>query len=134
MFEKFAFTSKQIEKYFASAVRDFRIAEKGEPEVAFVFYYNCLLKLSLAVCAKNGWRVKASRGHHAALIERFAGFFKDEEIEAFAQAMRSKRNKDLYGGGVLITKKEIDMYHNFLASLMKRVEKYLDFSRLFKIL
>lgn len=130
MFEKFSFTPKQIEKYFESAIRDFRIAEKGELEVAFIFYYNCLLKLSLAVCAKNGWRVKASRGHHAALIEKFAHFFQDEEIEAFAQAMRSKRNKDLYGGGVLITKKEIDMYHGFIERLIRRVEERLDFNKL----
>jgi len=131
MFEKFIFTPKQIEKYFESAGKDFNIAKKGESEVAFVFCYNCLLKLALAVCAKNNWRVKARRGHHIALIEKMAEFLKDKEIEILAQEMRAKRNKDLYGGGVLISSKDAEMYLKFVANLIKKVEKYLDFNKLF---
>lgn len=131
MFEKFVFTPKQIEKYFESALRDFNIAKKGEPEVAFMFYYNGLLKLAITVCAHSGWRVKASRGHHVALIEKFSKLLNNSEVELIGQKMRAKRNKDIYGAGVLITKKEIDMYREFITDLVDQVEKYLDFNKLF---
>lgn len=131
MFEKFVFTPKQIEKYFESALRDFNIAKKGEPEVAFMFYYNCLLKLAITVCARSGWRVKASRGHHVALIEKFSKLLNNNEVELIGQKMRAKRNKDIYGAGVLITKKETDMYRSFITKLVEQVEKYLNFNKLF---
>ena len=130
MFEKFIFTPQQLEKYFESGLRDFNIAKKGEPEVVFTFCYNCLLKLAIAVCAKNNLRVKARQGHHAALIEKMSEYLDDEDIEIMAQEMRSKRNKDLYGGGVLITRKDAAMYLKFTEEVKKKVEKYLDFNKL----
>jgi len=45
--------------------------------------------------------------------------------------MRAKRNKDLYSGGVLITGKEAAMYLEFMEKTVKRVEKYLNFNKLF---
>ena len=131
MFEKFAFTNEQVEKYFNSASKDFRIAADGNPEVAFVFCYNCLLKLAIAVCAKNNLRVRSRRGHHLALIAKLAEFLKDGEIEAIIQEMRAKRNKDLYSGGVIITAKEAGMYRDFAKRALDKVEKYLDFPKLF---
>lgn len=131
MFEKFIFTSQQIEKYFESALKDFNVARGAGSEVVFVFCYNCLLKLAITVCAKNNLRVKSRRGHHVALIIKLAEFLKDNEVEAIAQEMRAKRNKDLYTGGVLITAKEAAMYFEFTEKLLKRVEKYLDFNKLF---
>lgn len=131
MFEEFVFTTKQIEKYFESAVKDFKTAKKGDSDVSFVFCYNCLLKLAIVVCAKNNLRVKARRGHHIALIEKMSGFLKDKEIEIIAQDMRAKRNRDLYDGGILISKKDTEMYLKFITDLVKKVEKYLDFNKLF---
>lgn len=131
MFEEFVFTIKQIEKYFESAVKDFNTAKKGDSDVSFVFCYNCLLKLAIVVCAKNNLRIKARRGHHIALIEEMAKFLKDKEIEIIAQEMRSKRNRDLYDGGILISQKDTEMYLKFIADLVKKIEKYLDFNKLF---
>jgi len=131
MFEKFTFTNKQVEKYFESALKDFNIARGAVSEVTFVFCYNCLLKLAIAVCAKNGWRVKSRQGHHVALISKLAESLKNNEVEAVIQEMRAKRNKDLYSGGVLITNKEAAMYFDFTAKLIKQVEEYLDFNKLF---
>lgn len=131
MFEKFVFTTRQIENYFESASKDFNIAKNGEPEVSFVFCYNCLLKLAIVVCAKNDLRVKARSGHHIALIEKLSEFLNDKEIEIIAQEMRSKRNKDLYGGGILVSNKDAQMYLSFICMLMKKVEKYLNFNKLF---
>lgn len=131
MFEEFVFTTKQIEKYFESAVKDFNTAKKGDSDVSFVFCYNCLLKLAIVVCAKNNLRVKARRGHHIALIEEMAKFLKDQEIEIIAQDMRAKRNRDLYDGGILISKKDTEMYLQFITDLVKKVEKYLNFNKLF---
>ncbi|MFA5183977.1 MAG: hypothetical protein WC456_00440 [Patescibacteria group bacterium] len=131
MFEKFVFSAKQIEKYFSSAAKDFSTALKGEADVRFVFCYNCLLKLAIVVCAKNNLRVKARRGHHIVLIEKMAGFLEDKEIEIIAQEMRAKRNRDLYDGGILISKKDAEMYLEFVSNLINRVEKYLGFNKLF---
>jgi len=131
MFEKFTFTPKQIEKYFAGALKDFNITKNSGPEIVFTFCYNCLLKLAIAVCAKNNLRVKAKQGHHIALIEKMSEYLGDENIEVMAQEMRSKRNRDLYDGGILITKKEAEMYFEFTGRSIKEVEKYLNFNKLF---
>jgi uncharacterized protein (UPF0332 family) len=108
-----------------------KIANNSNPEIVFVFCYNCLIKLALAVCAKNNLRVKARRGHHVALIAKLADFLGDQEIEVFAEEMRSKRNKDLYGGGAYVSQKEAKMYFDFIKELVNKIEKYLDFGKLF---
>jgi hypothetical protein len=131
MLEKFQFTPRQVEKYYDSALKDLKIAKSSQPEIVFVFCYNCLIKMALAVCAKNNLRVKARRGHHIALIAKLAEFLQDKEIEIMAEEMRAKRNKDLYGGGVLISQKEAMMYFDFLKDLSGKIDKYLDFKKLF---
>jgi hypothetical protein len=70
MFEKFHFSKRQIRKYYQSAIRDLKIASNSKiPEVIFRFSYDALVKLAIAVCAKNGLRVKARKGHHIELIK-----------------------------------------------------------------
>jgi len=63
MFEKFIFSDGQVEKYYKSASRDFKIANQAEEtEVNFRFCYDALLKLAIAVCAKNNLRIKSRQG------------------------------------------------------------------------
>jgi hypothetical protein len=131
MFEEFIFTAEQLKKYYESAMRDFNTAKKGSADVSFVFCYNCLLKMAIVVCAKNNLRVKARRGHHIALIEKMSLLLKDQEIEIIAQEMRTKRNRDLYDGGIIISNKDAEMYLKFSADLAETVEKYLNFNKLF---
>ena len=81
MFEYFRFSTIQVEKYLKSAKRDLKIADGSEiPEVAFRFCYDALLKLAIALCAKNGIRVKSRRGHHIELI-KIIFYLNDSEIE-----------------------------------------------------
>jgi len=125
MFVKFIFSDKQINNYFQSARRDLALASSPEPEVKFLFSYNCLLKAAQAVCAYHGLRVKSDKGHHAALLAKYSEFLKDEKISALGQAMRDKRNRDLYDGGTVITKKEAETYYQLTKKLISITESYL---------
>lgn len=126
MFADHEFTENQIKKYIASAVRDFKIAGDSDvPEIIFQFSYNSLVKLAVAVCAKNGLRVKSRAGHHVALLEKLAEFLTDRQIFKAGDDMRKKRNYDLYGGGVLISEKEADEYIDWLKAIFYKAEKYI---------
>ena len=131
MFVKFIFSKQQIDKYFQAAERDLFLAANKEPEIKFQFSYNSLLKLAQAVCAKQNLRIKARTGHHMVLFDKCAELLDDRKIAAVAQAMRDKRNRDLYDGGTIITIKEAETYYIFIKDLVKRVKSYLN-SRLIK--
>jgi hypothetical protein len=126
MLEKFVFTKKQVNKYFNAACRDLSIASRSNvPEIVFTFCYEALIKLAIAVCAKNGWRVKPKQGYHFELIHKLAvllGDDKDQDIEVIGNEMRSKRNLDLYSGGAIVSLKETDEYRQWLKKLFKKVE------------
>ena len=107
-------------------MRDFKIASEARvPEVIFRFCYDTLLKAAIAVCAKNGLRVKARKGHHYELINRLAEFIGDDDVNAIGNEMRSKRNWDLYGGGFGVSKKEAREYLRWTKAVVEKVEKYL---------
>jgi len=133
MFEKFTFSFKQIENYYRAASRDFNMLRRGkyEPEIIFFFSYNVVIKISIAVCAKKGLRIKSKTGHHIALISKLGEILNDEEIVAMAGRMRMKRNKDLYSGGLSISQKEADFYFNFCKDLLKKAEGFLFQNKLF---
>jgi hypothetical protein len=125
MFEKFKFTPNQIANYVRSAERDLAIARESDiPEVVFRFSYDALLKLAIAVCAADGLRVKARRGHHIELIKKLAEIVSDPDIEVLGNQMRSKRNWDLYGGGTIISQKEAGEYFNWVSRLFGQAQKY----------
>ncbi|PIP26936.1 MAG: hypothetical protein COX30_04435 [Candidatus Moranbacteria bacterium CG23_combo_of_CG06-09_8_20_14_all_39_10] len=126
MFEKFIFSDGQVEKYYKSASRDFKIANQAEEtEVNFRFCYDALLKLAIAVCAKNNLRIKSRQGHHIKLIDKLAEIFRNDDIKIIGQEMRSKRNWDLYGGGILISKKEAAEYLKWTADIFRQGDDYL---------
>jgi len=126
MFEKFVFSSEQVEKYYQSALRDFKISSRAEEcEVNFRFCYDALLKLAIAVCAKNNLRIKSRQGHHVKLIDELAEILKNDDIKIIGQEMRAKRNWDLYGGGIIISKKEAGEYLKWTANIFKQADDYL---------
>lgn len=130
MFIKFEFSQQQIDNYLQAAKRDLIIATSQAAEVKFQFSYNCLLKLAQAVCAANSLRVRAQSGHHIALLEKFSNILNNKKIIAVAQAMRDKRNRDLYDGGIIITNKEAQVYYEFVKDLWNQVNEYLATQRL----
>ena len=127
MFEKQKFTDRQIEKYFNSALKDFKIAFSSEvPEIIFKFCYDSLLKIAITICAKNNLRVKSRAGHHIELLKKLAEYLNDENILIISNEMRKKRNFDLYSGGVLISEKEALNYKKWLKKIAAQAEEYLN--------
>lgn len=60
-------------------------------------------------------------GHHKKIIETLANVLKDTSISVMGEAMRVKRNVDLYGGGVSVTEKECREYIHFVSDILKKV-------------
>jgi len=127
MFKKQEFTDRQIENYFKSAFRDYKIARDSDtPEIVFKFSYDSLLKIAIAICAKNNLRVKSRVGHHIDLVKKLSEYLEDDDIYIVGNEMRKKRNFDLYSGGVLITKKEALSYKEWLKKIVLQAEEYLN--------
>lgn len=127
MFEKFSFKEIQVINYYKSAIKDFGIADKSDiPEVTFKFSYDAMLKLAIALCAKNQFRVKSRQGHHVELINKLSEFLSDDEIRVIGNEMRMKRNIDLYSGGTLITKKEAREYVGWIKSVFKKSRTFFN--------
>lgn len=123
-FEKFTFKSSQVQQYYAAACKDFLIAKRSNViEVRFRFSYDALLKLAIAIAAKNGQRVKARQGHHVKLIEYLAHALRDKDVLLFGNDMRTKRNRELYDGGTLLSHKDVDDYILWLEKVFETVEK-----------
>ncbi len=126
MFKKQEFTAKQIEKYFDSALKDYKIAKESDvPEIIFKFSYDSLLKIAIAVCANDDLRVKSRVGHHIDLVKKLSEYLGDDDIFAIGNEMRKKRNFDLYSGGVLVSKKEALSYKVCLKKIIMQAEEYL---------
>ena len=126
MFEKFQFSERQIDRYFQSAISDYKIAiESSVPAVTFRFCYDALIKLAITVCAKNGLKVKARQGHHIELLGKLSDFLENNDIEIIGNEMRGKRNFDLYSGGILISSKETEEYKKWLKPIFANAEDFL---------
>lgn len=126
MFEKFEYQESQVKRYLGAASKDLNLALKASaPELAFYACYNIIIKTGMAVCAHNNLRIKSRKGHHIKLIEKLAELLKDENVEIVANKMRSKRNRDLYAGGVMVSQREVDYYLKFCQSLLKKVDDYI---------
>ena len=126
MFEKFDYSPIQVEKYYQAAVKDLQLVVlAGAPEIVFYLSYNIIIKTAMAVCAKNNLRVKSRVGHHIELIGKLAEYLDDQEIEDIASQMRTKRNRDLYDGGVITSEKEADFYIRFCKKLVQSADAYI---------
>lgn len=126
MVEKFQFSEEIIKKHYQAAVKDLRLASiAGEPELVFHTCYNVVIKAAMAVCAKQGVRVKSRTGHHIELITILADAIKDDDLAATANKMRSKRNRDLYEGGMPVSEREAYFYLQFCRDLVKKLDDYL---------
>lgn len=121
MFEKFNFTKGQIERFFKSAQRDLKIAlASDEIEVIFLFSYNALIKIAIAVCAQHGFRIKSQQEHHRELIEKLAEYLENDDIEVIGNEMRTKRNWDFYDGGITVSEKEANEYRIWVEGIVKK--------------
>lgn len=127
-FQKIAFTPGQLKQYFVSAERDFGIAFQDEiPEVSIKFAYDALIKVGIALIAKQGYKVRSQPGHHVKIIEKLSEILKDEDIDIMGNTMRQSRNKDFYDGGTIITETQARQYVDFAAEVIEKARQYLSF-------
>ena len=126
-FQKFKFTAAQIDRYVESAVRDLNIARKDRfREVQFTYCYQALIKIGMAVLAKKGGvKVGSVTGHHVKILNKLSEILGDSDIFTVGNAMRMKRNKDLYDAGGVITKKEADDYIVFVSGIIQKAKQII---------
>ena len=123
-FEKFAFTKSQIKKNFDNALKDLRISKEDKiPEVKFNYAYSALIKGGIALASFHGRKIKSVPGHHVKIIEITAKVLKNEAVNTMGNAMRSKRNKDLYAGGIDISEKESREFIDFVSTAIAKIEE-----------
>ena len=124
MFEKHSFTKKQIDTFIKSAERNLNIAKKNkEAEVVFLFSYNSLIKIAIAICASEGFRVKSKQGHHIGLLNKLAELLEDEDVELIGNEMRMRRNRDFYDGNIVISEKEAREYLNWVSEVFEDAKR-----------
>jgi len=126
-FNKFDFTEEQVARFLNNALKDLEIAkENSRPEVKFSYSYSAFIKGGIALLAKVGKvKIRSIPGHHVKIIEKMKEILKDETVEIIGNAMRSKRNEDFYGGGVLISEKESIDYNLFVEKVFVKIKKIL---------
>lgn len=123
-FAKFKFTDEQIKKNLKNAVRDIDIAQKDEfLDVKFNYTYTALLKLGIALLSFHQRKVRSVPGHHIKIIDKLAELLKDKDIADLGNVMRSKRNRDLYDGGIEVTTKECEEYISFVKNILEQVKQ-----------
>ncbi len=91
----------------------------------FKFSYDALVKTGITLIAACGCRVKSRQGHHIKILEKLSQILNDKDIQIIGEAMRKKRNLDLYQGGVLISQKEAAEYLHFVKKIVIAAEEYL---------
>ena len=121
-FQKFKFTSSQITRYIEKAVRDLEIARKDQfTEVRFTYCYQALIKIGMAVLAKKGGvKVRSVMGHHIKILSKLSEIMANPDIFTIGNAMRMKRNKELYDAAATIAKKEVNDYIDFVDGVIQK--------------
>jgi len=122
-FIKFNFTKEQIKKNYNNALKDLNIAKRDTIlEVKFNYAYTSLIKAGLTLLSSYGVKTRSVPGHHIKIIEKLTEILKDDSISDIGNLMRSKRNLDLYAGGIEVTEKECREYIRFVNKVLKDVK------------
>lgn len=120
-FEKMPFTEDQVRKNLDNSVKDLGIARRVDiPDVKFNYAYTALIKAGIALLSRYKIRVRSVPGHQVKVIAKLAQILEDDSVGIMGDLMRSKRNRDLYAGGIEVTEKECREYLEFVE---KAVEK-----------
>ncbi len=125
-FKKIKMSDSRIKSFMKNAFRNLEIASKDPfPEVRFMFAYQALVKSGIALLAYSGVQVRSVPGHHAKIVEKMSALLKDPDIFVMGNAMRMKRNEDLYSDGGFISEKEALEYLDFVKNVLQKVKKQL---------
>ena len=60
------------------------------------------------------------------ILNKMSEIMENPDVLTIGNAMRMKRNTDFYGGGEIVTDKEADDYHEFVANILKLVKKMVE--------
>lgn len=120
-FQKLSFKEEQIRQFAKSALHDLKIAETSDiPDVIFKFSYDALIKLGIALIAKEGHKVRSAAGHHVKILEKLSQMLKEEDILVLGNKMRQERNSNLYDGRFFVGEKDSSEYLDFVKSIFKK--------------
>ena len=123
-FTDFAFTPEQVQKNLQNAKRDLGIAREDTIlDVKFTYAYTAMIKSGIALLSHYKLKVRSIPGHHIKLIEKLTELLGDQAISDLGNAMRQKRNVDLYAGGTDITAKECAEYLDFVEGVFFKVSE-----------
>jgi len=130
-FRTFKPTDEQIQHYLENAEHDLVIAEKDSYlEVRFTYAYQALIKGGIALIAKKGEvRVRSVPGHHIQILSKMSEILNDLDIDTIGNAMRTKRNLDLYEGGTILSEKDVNEYVAFVSKALERVHSAVTSSK-----
>ncbi len=122
-FQKSRFTGDQVKKLLGNSLKDLEIARKVDIlDVKFNYAYTSLIKTGITILGHLNVRVKSVPGHQVKIIDVLARVLDDKSIEIMGNLMRSKRNQDLYAGGIEITEKECLEYIEFVDRVFKKAQ------------
>ncbi len=125
-FVKFKFTKEQTGKYYNNALKDLDIARRDSIlEVKFNYAYTAFIKGAISLLSHYQMKTKSAPGHHIKLIDETARLLEDDTIADMGNIMRSKRNLDLYAGGIEVTEKECREYLGFVEEVLLKVKKII---------
>ena len=127
-FRPFSFKKEDIRRFFESALHDLEIARKDPfPEVRFTYSFQSLIKAGLALIARKGKvKVRSIPGHHVKILSKMSEILGDPDLFTMGDAMRTRRNTNLYGGGRPVGEKEADDYLRFTETVIRRIKKLIE--------
>lgn len=122
-FTEFQFSKDQIKQHYLNATRDLMIAKEDKfNEVRFTYAYQALIKLAICILAKQGYKVNSIQGHHVKLLDEMSKILNNTNIYVMGNAMRMKRNQDLYGAGTYLSIKEVEEAVEFVDEIAKHIK------------
>lgn len=125
-FSRFNFDQAEIIRQIENASKDLGIAEADKIlDVKFNYSYSALIKSGIALLSYFHIKAKSVPGHHVKIIEKLAETLKDDSINDIGNVMRTKRNLDMYSGGIEITEKECREYVEFVKKVLSQVKAIL---------
>jgi len=122
-FKNQEYRKEQVEGHLQGAKKKLQVAKKiseDDVEASYQLAYEAMLKASLALIFRNGFRPRSQPGHHIAIIEKAEEILGSEvaDMTKVFDEMRRNRNSSLYDAEGIISDQE-------LRDALRIAERYL---------